>query len=588
MDHKNFDSLLSAIGPGRWTIFMFVSYVSWALLLPYFSLGGAFYNPVVDHWCSVPELSNNSWTLEQRLNYSVPWEYRGGRLERSQCSVYVRDYEAVADLPWSPDLALTPEQAVTLETKSCNQWEFDKSVFHSTVASEWNLVCDRVSLSPFFTSFYFFGAAVGETLIGFLADKYGRRWILRVSTLIFLLTATTSALVPLYSLVLAGRFVLGVIHTIIGPAYIQGMEACPSKLRTILGLLSTAPFALTGMFFGAWAYLIRDWRTLQLVCALPVLLQLIYMPFMDESPRWLLQQGRLKEAAKILKKAGQWHGVTLPADKELMILMEKFQEQSSDKKETPRDAEGFSGRARRWWRDVTVLVRTPALRKITIGLFGCWFCTGLTYWGMSLSGTTYSKDPFLYVVLSSLVEVPGYSGLTPVVGRFGRRSVLSFNFTVCAVAILTILATPKSYTWMIFSLALVGKLFITASYGLMYLVSSELFPTCVRSRGLNMSSMMARLGSIISPFIIDVLATSYWWSPSVMFGACAAMGSGFALLLPESNHKPLADTVEQLEFIYGDSGKSSSRSSIESDDISSSLRKDQQDEKDEACPCSSV
>nr|XP_027219820.1 organic cation transporter protein-like [Penaeus vannamei] len=495
MDHKNFDSLLSAIGPGRWTIFMFVSYVSWALLLPYFSLGGAFYNPVVDHWCSVPELSNNSWTLEQRLNYSVPWEYRGGRLERSQCSVYVRDYEAVADLPWSPDLALTPEQAVTLETKSCNQWEFDKSVFHSTVASEWNLVCDRVSLSPFFTSFYFFGAAVGETLIGFLADKYGRRWILRVSTLIFLLTATTSALVPLYSLVLAGRFVLGVIHTIIGPAYIQGMEACPSKLRTILGLLSTAPFALTGMFFGAWAYLIRDWRTLQLVCALPVLLQLIYMPFMDESPRWLLQQGRLKEAAKILKKAGQWHGVTLPADKELMILMEKFQEQSSDKKETPRDAEGFSGRARRWWRDVTVLVRTPALRKITIGLFGCWFCTGLTYWGMSLSGTTYSKDPFLYVVLSSLVEVPGYSGLTPVVGRFGRRSVLSFNFTVCAVAILTILATPKSYTWMIFSLALVGKLFITASYGLMYLVSSELFPTCVRSRGLNMSSMMARLGS---------------------------------------------------------------------------------------------
>lgn len=50
--------------------------------------------------------------------------------------MYVRDYEAVADLPWSADLALTPEQAVTLETKSCSQWEFDKSVFQSTVASE--------------------------------------------------------------------------------------------------------------------------------------------------------------------------------------------------------------------------------------------------------------------------------------------------------------------------------------------------------------------------------------------------------------------------------------------------------------------
>ncbi|KAK4287414.1 hypothetical protein Pmani_039514 [Petrolisthes manimaculis] len=111
------------------------------------------------------------------------------------------------------------------------------------------------------------------------------------------------------------------------------------------------------------------------------------------------------------------------------------------------------------------------------------------------------------MILSSLMEIPGYTGFTPVVARYGRRNVLAFNFAVCAVAILTILATPASYTWMVFSLALVGKLFITGSYGLLYLASSELFPTCVRSRGLNLSSMMARLGSILSPFIIKVLVS---------------------------------------------------------------------------------
>ncbi len=43
------------------------------MLLPYFSLGGVFYNPAVDHWCSVPELENSTWTEEQKRNYSIPW-----------------------------------------------------------------------------------------------------------------------------------------------------------------------------------------------------------------------------------------------------------------------------------------------------------------------------------------------------------------------------------------------------------------------------------------------------------------------------------------------------------------------------------
>lgn len=62
-------------------------------------------------------------------------------MRRSQCRMYVRDYEAVADLPWSSDLALTPEEAAGLETTSCSQWEYDTSIFHSTVASEVRECC---------------------------------------------------------------------------------------------------------------------------------------------------------------------------------------------------------------------------------------------------------------------------------------------------------------------------------------------------------------------------------------------------------------------------------------------------------------
>lgn len=52
--------------------------------------------------------------------------------------------------------------------------------------------------------------------------------------------------------------------------------------------------------------------------------------FMDESPRWLMLQGRLEEAAKTLRKAARWHRVTLPPQKELVVLLEKFKLEVSD------------------------------------------------------------------------------------------------------------------------------------------------------------------------------------------------------------------------------------------------------------------
>lgn len=49
----------------------------------------------------------------------------------------------------------------------------------------------------------------------------------------------------------------------------------------------------------------------------------------------------------------------------------------------------------------------------------------------------------------------------------------------------------------------------------------------------------------------------------MLFGAGAGVGTLFALLLPDSSNKPMADTVDQLELMYGSSSRTSSSSSIE-------------------------
>lgn len=45
---------------------------------------------------------------------------------------------------------------------------------------------------------------------------------------------------------------------------------------------------------------------------------------MDESPRWLMLQGRYEEAANTLLKAARWQGASLPPRPQLIALLEKF------------------------------------------------------------------------------------------------------------------------------------------------------------------------------------------------------------------------------------------------------------------------
>lgn len=60
-------------------------------------------------------------------------------------------------------------------------------------------------------------------------------------------------------------------------------------------------------------------------------------------------------------------------------------------------------------------------------------------------------------------------------------------------------------------LEMLGKLGVTAAFCVVYAVTSELFPTVVRNMAMGTCSMTARIGSIVSPFII-YLGTSQFLS----------------------------------------------------------------------------
>lgn len=52
---------------------------------------------------------------------------------------------------------------------------------------------------------------------------------------------------------------------------------------------------------------------------------------------------------------------------------------------------------------------------------------------------------------------------------------------------------------------MVGKMAITAAYQIIYLYASEVFPTEVRQRGMGTATMVAKVGSMAAPFLVDTL-----------------------------------------------------------------------------------
>lgn len=65
-------------------------------------------------------------------------------------------------------------------------------------------------------------------------------------------------------------------------------------------------------------------------------------------------------------------------------------------------------------------------------------------------------------------------------------------------------SSSESTNWLKLVFAMAGKLCISASFGLVYVVTTELYPTVIRNSGLATSSCIARIGSMLAPYISSI------------------------------------------------------------------------------------
>ncbi|XP_078493967.1 organic cation transporter protein-like [Ciona intestinalis] len=554
-----FDVLLNRLGgAGLSQVIIFV-------LLSYFNVPGGFnalatvfiaYVP--DSRCNVPPLDNATaypnLTEPDILNYTTP--YDATKLAYDTCTRYGYDLNAC-----DGDLTCVNQSYPAVV---CDKgYHYDKAIFTETAVTEFNLICDRKYLGSLSTSLYYAGMMIGSILFGNFADMFGRKPTM-VLTFIGVLGSmfgvTYSTSVEMYMAFRTATAAFGYGTTIGTFVYIT--EVVGSEWRTFFGIGYQVFFALGYMVMSGVAFNWRNWHDIMLVCTLLSIPFLLFAIVVPESPRWLFTKNKDKEGIKVTKLLARINKVT--------ITDEDWEEAKRAGDEQEKAKEGTSQRK----YTIIDLFRHRGTCIITIKVMFNWFVNSFVYYGISLNAGALAGDIFVNNTLNGVMEIGSYVFCILLMDRIGRRILLSGMMFLSGIGLIISLVVNeyKGANQGLETLSLVfafaAKIGISGSFAIIYNLTSELYPTVVRSNGVGAGSFMARVGGIIAPFLI-ALQDDVTWLPNAIFGIFALLAGLASLTFPETNGHKMMETIEEAEIFYK-TGKiiSGDESVSSSDDVS--------------------
>lgn len=130
------------------------------------------------------------------------------------------------------------------------------------------------------------------------------------------------------------------------------------------------------------------------------------------------------------------------------------------------------------------------------------------YYGISLNVSDLGSNLFWSTFWSGLIEFPAYFVTMILMRLLGRRSSIILIMTLSGISCLAVIPfytfVPMNRT-IVQIFALAGKFCATGAFGFIYVYSSEVYPTKFRQISLGTCSTFARFGSIISPFMKELV-----------------------------------------------------------------------------------
>ncbi|XP_033757519.1 solute carrier family 2, facilitated glucose transporter member 8-like [Pecten maximus] len=374
------------------------------------------------------------------------------------------------------------------------------------------------------------GAIFGGPFAGYCIERFGRKFTITLSSIIFATGGMIIANANYVSSLYIGRFLVGWASgqtTVCVPVYIA--EIATKSLRGFLG--SCVQLSVTiGILMAYMGGMTLGWSRLAVVGSVPALATIIAMYFLPETPRWLLMKNRRQAALSALSNIRGPHAAV--------------EEECRDIEEGLDNQESFS---------FAEFQKPELLRPLCISLAIMAFqqfsgINAVMFYTVSIFNSAGFKKSAEATVIIGAVQVVATAVACVLMDRAGRRKLLIIAGSVmvfaCGLFGLYFMINSQNVSWLAITSLVIYIIGFSLGWGpIPMLVMSEIFPA--RARGT--ASGLAAFTSWFTAFIItkefaflnDVFgqAGTFW-----LFGACCLFAVMFVNKhLPETKGKSLED-----------------------------------------------
>nr|WP_196769856.1 sugar porter family MFS transporter [Staphylococcus equorum] len=384
------------------------------------------------------------------------------------------------------------------------------------------------------------GAIVGSGASGPMSDRLGRRRVVFIIAIIYIVGALILALAPSMQILVLGRLVIGLAvggSTAIVPVYLS--EMAPTEQRGSLSSLNQLmiTIGILSSYLINYAFTpIEGWRWMLGLAIVPSIILLIGVAFMPESPRWLLEHRSEKAARDVMKLTFKHNEI----DKEI-----------ADMKEINKVSDSTWNVLKSAWLRPTLLIGCMfALLQQIIGINAIIYYAPTIFSKAGLGDATSILGTVGIGAVNVVVTIVAIN----IIDKIDRKRLLIIG-NIGMVASLLIMAILiwsmgiQSSAWIIVACLTLFIIFFGFTWGpVLWVMLPELFPMRARGAATGLAALVLSIGSLLVaqlfPLLTEVLPVEQVF---LIFAAVGIVALIFVIkYLPETRGRSLEEIEAEL------------------------------------------
>ena len=379
---------------------------------------------------------------------------------------------------------------------------------------------------------------IGALIAGPIADWTGRKKVLILCAVLFIVSAILSALPRSFTELVIARFIGGIgvgVASVVSPMYIA--EISPAKIRGRLVALNQLAIVVGILlsYLSNWLLVdtgINNWRYMLVAEILPATTFLMGLFFILESPRWLTKEGLEKDALDVLKVVAG----AVNADHELQKIKKSLAEKKTSLKE----------------------LLHPSLRRVLIvGILFSLFAhiTGIDtiiYYGPIIfleSGFKTDSALLASVIIGITNLIFTFVGMA-MIDKAGRKFLLLVGIAGMGISMTLVgfcmQSDMISAKWTLLWIMTYIASFAMSIGVVIWVYLSEIYPTRVRGQALSVATMVLWLGNVILMQLFPVMMERFGGGTFYIFSFICLLAFIFTWTMVKETKGVSLEEIEEM------------------------------------------